>query len=78
MNLPIRAHGIPALAKVTSFIPYTPASWDEPADGHEVCWQLCDRNGRPAPWLERQVTDTERRAIEANLIYQLEHYEEEL
>lgn len=77
-TLSIRAHGLPALARVTHFIPYTPASWDAPADGPEVEWELLDRNGRPAAWLERQVTASERRAIEANLIYQLEHYEEEL
>lgn len=78
MNIPIRAHGIPAMANVTYFLPYTPATWDEPADGPEVEWELLDRRGRPAKWLERIVTDAERRAIEANLIYQLEHYEEEL
>jgi len=78
MNIPIRAHGIPAMACVTSFIPYTPSTWDDPADGPEVEWELLDRRGRQATWLEKIVTDAERRAIEANLIYQLEHYEEEL
>lgn len=77
-TLSIRAHGIPALARVTSFIPFTPSSWSEPADGPEVEWQLLDRNGRPAPWLERMVTATERRAIEADLINRLDRYEEEL
>ena len=33
MNLAIRAHGLPALARVTHFISYTPASWCQPADG---------------------------------------------
>ena len=79
MNLPIRAHGIPALANVTNYIPYTPATWYEPADGPEVEWELLDRRGRPAPWLDRKLTSAERWEIETDLLYQLKlkHYEED-
>lgn len=77
MNIAIRAHGIPALANVTYFIPYTPSTWDEPADGPEVEWELLDRRGRPAPWLERIVTDAERKDIEIELINRLSKYEDD-
>lgn len=77
MNLSIRAHGIPALANVTHFIPYTPSTWDEPADGPEVEFEILDSRGRPAPWLNRIVTDTERRDIEVELINRLSKYEED-
>lgn len=76
-TLAIRAHGIPALAEVTYFLPYTPSTWEEPADGPEVEWKLLDRRGRPAPWLERLITDSEHREVDAELINKLSNYEED-
>lgn len=77
MNLPIRAHGIPAMANVTYFLPYTPSSWSEPADGPEVEFEILDSRGRPAKWLEKIVTDAERKDIEVELINRLSKYEDD-
>lgn len=35
---------------------------------HEVEFDVLDRNGRPAPWLERKMSDSERMEIENLLV----------
>lgn len=64
----IRAHGIPAIARVYSYTPYTPASWTAPADGPEADWQLLDRRGRPAAWLEKILTPREKEDLETEVL----------
>jgi hypothetical protein len=34
-------------------------------------WVVCDRRGRPAPWLERKLTDSDRSRIESEIADQL-------
>jgi len=31
-------------------------------------WEVCDRRGRPAPWLERKLNQSERDRIEQTII----------
>lgn len=72
----IRAAGIPALAGVT-FYDYQPpfrgspylCSCSDDFYGHEeVEWELLDRRGKPAPWLERKVSPEERKELEHYLL----------
>lgn len=61
--------GIPCLIKVTHFSPgspgryYGPAEDCHPEEPPEFSYDILDRSGRPAPWLERKVTDTDRERI---------------
>ena len=34
----------------------------------EIEYTVCDRRGRPAPWLERKMTDTDRSNIETIIL----------
>jgi hypothetical protein len=77
IKIPTRVAGIPAVARVT-YASYTrpdPSTWASDWDfygGWTLDWEVCDRRGRPAPWLARKATEQERRRIEAELIEQLE------
>ena len=68
--IPARVAGIPCLVEVTSYYKYRAATlWGHPdgwspAEPEEFEFQICDRRGRPAPWLERKLTPTDRRDIE--------------
>lgn len=60
------------MVRVTHFVEVKP--WRGPAStcpsdwdyyGYtEMDWFVCDRRGRPAPWLERKLTDNDRQRIE--------------
>lgn len=44
---------------------------DNPDDFHgwrEVEFNVCDKRGRPAPWLETLMTDAEKRRIEDEIL----------
>lgn len=49
--------GIPCKVGVTHFEPYDPGSWHEPPSGGEIEFDVYDRKGYPAAWLERKVTE---------------------
>lgn len=72
-----RVAGIPAVARVT-YAHYTrpdPTTWASDWDyygGWTLNWEICDRNGRPAPWLERKASPRDLERIEAELIDELE------
>ena len=64
-----RVAGIPALISVTAYSPGRPArlwghpdSW-APPEYAEIEFQILDRRGRPAPWLERKLTDADRQTL---------------
>jgi len=78
MDIDVRVCGIPAIARVLHYRPYEPAyrrghpdNW-EPASPPEIDFEILDRRGRPAPWLERKLTERERERIERGLIEYLE------
>jgi len=62
--------GIPAIIRVLDWEPYTPAYISGPpehcypSEGGYGSWEVLDRRGRPAPWLERKITDRERQRID--------------
>lgn len=83
-EIDVRVCGIPAIARVLHYRPYEPAyrrghpdNW-EPASPPEIDFEILDRRGRPAPWLERKLTDAERERIGRDLIEYLEEPEEYL
>ena len=84
MTVEINVCGIPALADVVHYWPGRPGRTDGPPDvcyppePPELEWRLLDRRGRPAPWLERKLTDAERERIERELLEYLEEPEEYL
>lgn len=73
-----RVGGIPCLVGVLSYIPYRsaivagPPEHCSPAEGGECEWIILDRRGRPAPWLEKKLTDAERRRIDNEVFDHME------
>ena len=67
--LPVRVAGIPAQIGVSHWEPYEPAQLSgppefcHPAEGGWGDWELLDRRGRPAPWLERKLTAADEERI---------------
>ncbi len=69
-----RIAGIPCQIDVVHIEPYTrahlrghPDNW-EPERGGEIEFDVCDRRGRPAPWLEAKMTDGDRQRIETEIL----------
>jgi len=68
-----RVAGIPCIVGVIEFesvagsYSYHAASdWDY--HGYtETDWEVCDRRGRPAPWLAKKLTDKESKRIESEI-----------
>lgn len=74
-----RVAGIPCIARVTYYMSQ-PGSYSRNAAsdmdyyGYTECeFDICDRRGRPAPWLERKATDADRDRITREIIKHLEH-----
>lgn len=64
--------GIPCLIEVTYYHKQKPlgpmcdSDWD--AEGYtEINFEVCDRRGRPAPWLERKLTAEDKERIETEI-----------
>lgn len=76
MNINTTVAGIPAVVRVTHFLEVKP--WRGPACScpsdwdyygyTEIEFEVCDRRGRSAPWLERKLSDTERERIDQEVI----------
>ena len=49
--------GIPCKVRVTYYTPYVPASYNGPAEGGDFEFDLLDRKGYRAKWLEKKVTE---------------------
>jgi len=62
--------GLPCIARVHSFYPIIPATWHHPEEGGEVDWELLDRRGRQADWIEKRMTEKERQRLEDE-VYEL-------
>jgi hypothetical protein len=68
-----RVAGIPCIVGVThfesvrgSFSYHAASDWDY--HGYtETDWEVCDRRGRPAPWLANKLTDKECSRIEKEI-----------
>ena len=64
--------GIPCLIDITNFkvVPANSRCTDSDWDYYgyeELEYVICDRRGRPAPWLERKVTDGDRDKIRQDI-----------
>ncbi len=71
----IQAAGIPALAGVTHYCHQAPfrgspyrcdSDWDY-LGYEEIEWEILDRRGRPAPWLDRKLSPADRAGIDRQL-----------
>ena len=69
-----RISGIPCIVKYKIYGKYKPAKIDAPpefcyeAEYPEIEFTVCDRNGRPAPWLELKMNDEDRQRIEVEIL----------
>ncbi len=75
--LEARVCGIPCLINVTyqSYEPPRPHIWDSDLDyygGWDVEWSLHDTRGRPAPWLERKLSQRDRDRLTDEIVNQLQ------
>jgi hypothetical protein len=65
-----RISGIPCLIEVTHYAAAVPGRlWGAPENCYpdepeEIEFEVCDRRGRSAPWLERKMTKDDRLEIE--------------
>ena len=72
--VPVRIAGIPAAVRVTRHVRVRGSfSRNAPSDldyyGYtEIEWDVLDRRGRPAAWLERKLTDDDRSRIEQEIV----------
>lgn len=55
--------GIPCQIKVTYYTPYVPANFDFPAEGGEFEFEVYDRKGYRAVWLENKITEEDEDRI---------------
>ena len=49
--------GIPCQCRVTFYQGYRPGNYFEPPDAEEFEFEILDRRGRRARWLERKLTE---------------------
>ena len=73
-----RIQGIPCQVQMTRCFVQKPLgpNCDSDLDCYgysEVEFDVLDRNGRPAPWLERKMSDSERSEIEGLLLEEVEN-----
>lgn len=72
-----RVHGIPCLCRVTHFRPYEPADLSGHPDnatapiGSEFEYQILDKRGRYAPWLERYLTSQDNTRLEEEFLLEV-------
>jgi len=71
-----RVAGIPCLINPTHVLVVAPNhNSDNSGDYYgysEIEYEVCDLRGRPAPWLQRKMTDKDRDAVE-NLILEQDY-----
>lgn len=71
--------GIPCCVGVTHYLRVQGSgNWNAPSDldyhGYtELEFDVLDRRGRPAPWLERKLTSRSREVLEQHVLIQLEN-----
>lgn len=74
-----RVCGIPCIVRVTYWEPYIPAKvsgppeYCYPAEGGCGDWEILDTRGRPAPWLEKKMTDADMREVDSFVFDQMEN-----
>lgn len=77
-----RIAGIPCVIAVTYWEPYAgprvsgPPERCSPAEGGQGKWEVRDRSGRAAPWLEQKLTPLERERIDRAVFNYMERGDE--
>ncbi len=72
MDVATRCAGIPCIARVTHYHrqralgPSADSDWDA-AGYEEISFDLCDQRGRPAPWLERKLSERDADRIQTEI-----------
>ena len=69
MDIATRCAGIPCIARVTHYLKQQPLGTSADSDWdcygyEEIEFDLCDQRGRPAPWLERKLSDQDNDRIQ--------------
>lgn len=78
-----RVCGIPCIVAVTSWEAYVPAKTYGPPEScypeEGGCgeWEIRDRRGRPAAWLERKMSEEERERIDGLVFEYMESQRDE-
>jgi hypothetical protein len=72
VQIQTRVAGIPCQIGVESYFHQRPdrGSWESDWDYHgytQTDWLILDRQGRPAPWLERKMTERDKDRIESEI-----------
>ena len=71
--------GIPCIVRVKYWDAYVPAQTSGPpercypSEGGEGAWEILDRKGRPAPWLDNKLTDDDRYRIDTEVFNHMEN-----
>lgn len=71
--------GIPCVVRVTYWDPYDPGYTSGPpercypAEGGDGEWEILDRNGRPAPWLENKMTERDKQILARKVFNYMEN-----
>lgn len=82
MDIQTRVAGIPCVVRVTYFAPADmgctggEADFWRPPSPPDIEYHVLDRRGRPAPWLDRKLTNEARARLERDLIEYLEAEED--
>ncbi len=77
-----RIANIPCKVEITCYYKYRAATlWGRPdgwapSEPEEISFQVLDRRGRVAPWLEEKLTEDDRRRIEEEVHDYLRHERE--
>jgi hypothetical protein len=75
--------GIPCIVRVTDWEAYVPAQTSGPpercypSEGGEGNWEILDRRGRPAAWLERKLTGDDRERIDTEVFNRMENLDDD-
>jgi len=66
-----KLHGIPCQIGITMYEPEEEPTWEHPGYSAQFNWELLDRKGYKAKWLEKKVTQADNDEIYG---YLLENY----
>lgn len=81
MDVDVRILGIPAIANVTHYFRQEPMGrWvdsDLDAQGYvDLEYTICDKRGRPAPWLERKMKQSDHENLWCDVLNKIEEDKE--
>lgn len=71
--------GIPCIVRVTYWEAYDPGCTSGPpercypAEGGDGEWEILDRNGRHAPWLENKMTERDKQILARKVFNYMEN-----